>query len=160
MIRVNNNIAIDIISNLKSQSFPAYTNWTDYVSLWTLPEKDCILLYSGEVKINNFFKKEEFYFLKNILKERNPVIYGIVFHTPYSIKKDDPYKEEYYAEIAFVKSPVLEPSGIGEIVFQQQSIRLDQDNQINIIEFLELEIPNKIKDIFLFNINEFSNNGA
>lgn len=153
MLRINKDTTKSVISALKAQSYPAYTNWVDYVSLPSLSEKECIVLYSGEMKINNSFLKEEFYILKNILTKKNPVIYGIVFHL-------NANKIDNYDEVAFVKSPVLEPSGIGEVIFQNQTIRLDQDNQIGILSFLELDLPNKIKDIFLFNINEFSQNGA
>lgn len=159
MIRINKNIAKEIIDNLKAKSYPAYANWVDYVSLYTLPEKDCIVLYSGEMKVNHLFKKEEFYFLKNILKEKNPIVYGIVFHTGLGVKDQRGFYDDY-AEVAFVKAPILEPSGIGEIIFKSQSIRLDQNNQITPLEFLELELQPSIKDIFLFNINEFINNGV
>ena len=159
MIRINKNTAKYFIDNLKAKSYPAYSNWTDSVSLNFLSGKDCIILYSDEIVINSIFKKEEFYILKNIVEQKNPIICGIVFHIPSSIFDQCKDKEDY-AEIAFVKNPVLEPTGIGEVLFERQSIRLDQDNQINILEFLELDIIDKIKDIFLFHINEFSQNGV
>jgi len=149
MIKISKNTAKYIIDNLKAQSYPAYTNWADYVSLPSMSEKECLVLYSGIIRVNLVFIKEEFYFLKNVLTKKNPVIYGIVVHT-FSGSIDD------YAEVVFLEHPVLEPSGIGEIVFQRQSIRLDQDNQINILKFLESDLPNNIKDMFLFNINEFN----
>lgn len=157
MTRIDKDIAKKIIDDLIAQSYPAYSNWTDYVSLQSLSEKDCIILYSGEIKINHIFKKEEFYLLKNKI-EKNPIMYGIVFHTP--LLNKDYFTNKDYAEVVFLESPVLEPTGIGEILFQIQSIRLDQNNQINLLKLLEAEIPDKIKDIFLFNINEFLQNGV
>ncbi len=162
MIRINKDIAKDVIASLKAEAYPAYTNWVDYVNPGSLSSSNYLILYSGEMRVNSFFKKEEFYFLKNILKEKNPLLYSIVFHSPTGEKPRtafSPKVEEEYAEVAFVKQPVLEPAGIGEIVFQSQTTRLDQDNQISILEFLDLSLPVKIKDIFLFKINEFAKNG-
>jgi hypothetical protein len=158
MIRINKDTAKKIIDNLKTQSYPAYSNWNDYVSLYSLTEKDCIILYSDEIKENFSFKKEEFYILKNLI-DNNPIIFGIVFSTPL-LEKNKDFSKENYVEVYFIKSPVLEPAGIGEVFFQHQSIKLSQDNKNNILDFLELDIPDKIKDIFLFDINEFLQNGV
>jgi hypothetical protein len=156
MIKLNKDKALEIVNALKEYSFPAYTNWTDYI---TISNKEYLILDSGDISFDFFFKKREFYFLKEKFLGKKPINYGIVFHLPIqsSEKEDFSIIKRYtynYAELAFVKYPNLEPSGVGEIIFQSQSIILDENSKISVIDFLETDIPDKIKDIFLFNINE------
>lgn len=157
MIRINKDIALNIIIALKSHALPAYTNWVDYAKS---SAKDYVILDSGYMSVNTFFKRQEFYFFKRNIFEKNQISYGIVFHIPDtsnvgSLSKTIRVGIGDYAEIAIIKHPVLEPSGIGELVFQNQSISLDKANEISVLNFLESDIPDNIKDIFLFNINEF-----
>jgi len=152
MIKVNKEVLIQIRDKLKSLSIPAYSGWCSGV-LGVNPYKDkTVILYSDKEVFNLYFAKEEFYFLNIDPSARPGINYGIVIHLP---AKEDSYISGELSEISFIYRPVLEPPNVGDIIFSHQSIRLDIDNEITLMEFLESDAPNNVKEIFLFKLNEF-----
>lgn len=157
MIIVNEKVILSITDALKKYAIPAYSEWIYDKS--PLFKKSDIILYSGEININPFLIKEEFYFINNptklIQENIKPEInYGMVFHT--DVEKNSP-------SVGFwiVERPVVEPGRVGEIFFRNQTIRLDlpkDSNFLSVEELLSSDINEKVKDIFLFHINEFSKN--
>jgi len=156
MIKVNKEALIQIRNSLKGIAVPAYSGWTRGVLGIDLYKNKTITLYSEKEKFNLYFAKEEFYFLNMDTNKRPGISHGIVIHLPADEEKDSPYD---LSEIAFIYRPVMEPANVGDIVFSHQSIRLDAENQMSLMEFLESDIPDNVKEIFLFKLNEFEKDG-